>query len=568
MHTRDDATAPARRFIPDALEVTDTEWLARVYRRLHDRPVPDAEELERLILDRDELEGVVQEAKARAYVAMTADTANEEAAGRYRTIVQEVLPLVEREDFRLKRKILDADPVHDLGPEWSVLLRELRADVALYREENVALHAEEAELAQRYEQISGAQEAEFRGERMPLPRLYAFLEETDRPTREEAWRARSEVLLEDAGALDALFDEMFAVRVRIAENAGYPDYRAYRFAELKRFDYGPEETLALHDAIERHVVPWVVADQERSREMLGLETLRPWDLAVDPAGRPPLRPFADAGELADGAARTFRHLDDELGGFFDAMRRRQLLDLESRARKAPTGYMVTLADIKAPFIFMNAVGTARDVRTLLHEGGHAFNYFLGRAQPVHAYRFPKIEFAEVGSMAMELLALPHLGAFYEGDELDRVREDQLRAALRLLPSLAMTDAFQHWVYTTDPVPDAEARRMKWAELEERFRPGIDWSDIRRYRDIGWQFFHIFNHPFYVIEYAIAQIASLGIWLNALEDEAAAVHAYKEALALGGSRPLPEIFEAAGVPFRFDEEAVREVVEGVAGKMER
>jgi oligoendopeptidase F len=396
--------------------------------------------------------------------------------------------------------------------------------------------------------------------------LLPFLEETDRATREEAWRARMDAKLADAAALDDLYDRMIELRQRLARNAGFDNYRDYKFQEMKRFDYTPEQCMAFHEAIAKHIVPVVARHMQERKRKLGVDTLRPWDLEVDPDGAPPLKPFEDVARLKEGCERIVRQLDPDLAGFFQGMVDQGLLDLESRQGKAPGGYMDMLPDTGAGFIFMNAVGTKDDVETLLHEGGHAFHYYLARRQPLTSYHQTSHEFSEVASMSMELLSRPYLSEFYSEEELKRLLPDQLKSTLRFFPFMSMIDSFQHWVYTTDGDNGAEARRRKWVELEGKFRPSLDWTGLEQYREIGWQYLHVFEVPFYYIEYGIAQLAALRIWLNSLEDEHAAVEAYKRGLALGGSRPLPDLFEAAGAGFALDDKTVRAIVEGTTAQI--
>jgi oligoendopeptidase F len=365
--------------------------------------------------------------------------------------------------------------------------------------------------------------------------------------------------LADAAAFDEMFDKMYEVRQQIARNAGFDNYRDYKFREYKRFDYTPEDCMAFHAAVEKHIVPFMVRDRERRRKLLGVETIRPWDTEVDPEGRQPLRPFENVEQLKEGSLRVVRQVDPQLGEFLETMVRDGLLDLENRPGKAPGAYCQSFADSRVPYIHMNAVGIKDDVTTLLHEGGHAFHYFLAREQPLHSYHFAGMEFEEVGSMSMELLARPYLGEFYSEEELDRLLDDQLRGVLSGMPWIAMLDLFQHWVYTAED-HGPEARRAKWREIEQRFRPDLDWSGIEQYRDIGWQYLHVFVVPFYYIEYGIAQIAALQVWLHSLEDPRGAIEAYKRGLSLGGSRPLPELFAAAGAEFDMGDKVVGMVTE--------
>jgi oligoendopeptidase F len=555
-----DRAARDHRFIPADLPPGDIAALAALYKSLEARPLPDKAALETWIADWEDLSAVAGELFTEAYVAMTCDTGDPQREATYLHLVEELVPLMERSRFALQRKLLDTPAVAELDPAtYGVYLRAARAQVELFREENVPLLTEVQKLEQEYEKITGSQMVEFRGKQHTMQEMSVYLEENDRATREEAWRAREAVRAADTAALDDLYDRMITVRRRIAENAGMRDYREYAFAGYLRFDYTPEDCLAFHEAIARHVVPVVHEFNERRRALLGSESLRPWDLSVDPEGRPPLRPFTEVDDLIAGCRRIFAQVDPQLAGFYETMVQENLLDLASRQGKAPGGYMVSLQVKRVPFIFMNAVGLKADVDTLLHEGGHAFHYFLARDIPLQSYHETGIEFAEVASQAMEFLARPYLHEFYAAGDLARLRDEQIRGSLSFLPFMAMIDAFQHWVYTTADTVDAAARRARWAELEARFRPDTDWTGIERARDSGWQYPHVFTTPFYYVEYGIALLAALRVWLNSLHDAPAAIQAYKAALALGGSRPLPELFAAAGAEFGLSDAVVRDIV---------
>ena len=554
-----------RRFVPDDIDASDPRAISALYDKLDKRDITTPTALEDFILDWEELNSVVTEVYTGAYVDMTGDTANAGYEQKYISIVENIVPISEQRGFALKKKLLQSPALDKLGEDYRVFLRNMEVEIRLYRDENVPLLTEERKLNQEFEKISGAQQAEFRGQIYPIPQMMRFLEETDRGTREEAWFAQANAKLDDAASLDSLYDRMYAVRQKIAGNAGFDNFRDFQFLAMKRFDYTPEDCLAFHAAIEKYIVPVVAKDVERRKQLLGIDTFRPWDLYVDPEGNAPLRPFDTVDRLEEGCERIISQIDGELGGFFRTMIDQKLLDLANRPGKSPGGYMVSFPDRRVPFIFMNAVGTKGDVDTVLHEGGHSFHYFLARKLPLYSYHNTGLEFSEVASMSMELLSRPYLSEFYTDEQLRRVRDEQLREALRFFPFMAMIDAFQQWVYTS-PEHDAGARYDKWNELNDRFRPYIDWTGIEQYREIGWQYPHVFTDPFYYVEYGIAQLAAFRVWLNSIEDEKKAVSAYKQALSLGGSRPLPELFKAAGAEFGLNDRIVGSIVKGTLAQI--
>lgn len=558
--------APDTDFVPADLDGRTWEALEPWYRQLEARELTSAADLERFLLDRSELDAAAHEAYAALYIAMTCRTNDTEARDGYLGFVENVEPALKQISFDLDRKVSDCPHAPELDQDrYGVLLRGLKADVALFREENIPLQTEETKLGQQYSETCGAMTVQFRGEEKTLPQMSPFLEETDRAVREEAWRLVSDRRLADRAKLDGVFERMLTVRGTLAANAGLSDYREFAFRSKHRFDYTPEDCFAFHRAAEEHCVPVVKQLNEERRELLGVDTLRPWDLSVDVHGRDPLRPFNGADELIERSSRLFHRLqggDGGLGGMFDTMRDGTSLDLEARAGKAPGGYQQSLDRQRKPFIFMNAAGTQRDVDTMIHEAGHAFHSILCAGDPIRDYRHAPIEFAEVASMSMELLAHPYLDEFYEGGGLDRARRTHLEGIIRFLPWCATIDAFQHWLYT-NPGHNLAARTAQWLELLERFQPGVDWSGIEDARAAAWhRQLHIFEVPFYYIEYGIAQLGSLQLWLQSREDEGKALANYRTAMTLGGSRPLPELFSAAGLTFDFGPATVGRLIEAV------
>ncbi|MFQ5593926.1 MAG: M3 family metallopeptidase, partial [Anaerolineae bacterium] len=352
--------------------------------------------------------------------------------------------------------------------------------------------------------------------------------------------------------------------------AGLDNFRAYQWKAYTRFHYTPNDCFTFHDAIEREVVPLATQLYAQQARQLDLGTLRPWDTDVDPRGEP-LQPFEDPCELEEGAQRIFQQVDPVLAEHFAAMRD-GYLDLASRPNKAPGGYCRTYPVSHKPYIFMNAVGTHRDVNTLLHEGGHAFHFMESARHPLIWNHHGPMEFCEVASMAMELLSAPYLesskGGFYEEADARRAYARQLRDIVLFLPYMAVVDTFQHWVYVDSPknVTAADLDDA-WSDLWDRFMVGIDYSDLQGEKETGWhRKEHIFSEPFYYVEYGLAQLGALQVWRNTLRDQSKAVADYRAALALGNTRPLPELFQAAGATFAFDRQTVGDLMALVFDKL--
>jgi oligoendopeptidase F len=500
---------------------------------------------------------------------MTCQTEDPDRKAAFLDFVENIEPNCKQSCHALNVKYTQSRAARDLpGERYGVLDRSIRMSVDMFRDENVPLETEEAKLEQRYQEISGAQTVQFDGKEQTLQQLALYAERTEREIRRAAWEAESRRRLQDVDELDAIFDKLIQLRHRMALNAGCRDFREYAFKTKERFDYTPDDCLAFHDAVERAAVPALRAMEGGRRIALDVDPLRPWDLAVDIKGRAPLRPFQTADELCNKVSNVFRRVDAEFGVQFDEMRGRGYIDLESRKGKAPGGYQSTYEESRRPFIFMNAVGVQRDVRTLIHEGGHAFHCYAARHDPLVSYRSSPIEFAEVASFGMELLALRHLDEFYLSEDLARAKRGQFEGIIALFPWVATIDAYQHFLYG-NPGHTHEQRRSRWIELRERFGGIADYGGHEEALAFLWQRqLHLFEAPFYYIEYAIAMLGALQILRNATTDPDAATAAYRTALALGGSRPLPALFAAAGARFDFSYETLAPLIDLVNDELEQ
>jgi len=395
-----------------------------------------------------------------------------------------------------------------------------------------------------------------------------YLEEPDRALRQEAWELVAQRRLQDVDKCEEIFDQLIKLRSQIARNAGFENYRDYAFRQKCRFDYGPADCVKFHNAIESAIMPIVRDIQAERRQQLKLEKLRPWDLAVDPQNRAPLKPFAEVDEMVSRTQKIFNQLDGQLASGFQQMQDLKLLDLANRKGKAPGGYQSTLSEARVPFIFMNAIGVQRDVETILHEAGHAFHAQATHGEDLYAYRGAPIEFCEVASMSMELLGNEFLEEFYPTPEANRARKTHLEGVIGFFPWMAVVDAFQHWIYT-HPNHTREERKTAYLELMDRFGGDIDWSGWEKMRAHSWhRQLHIFIHPFYYVEYGIAQLGALEVWANSRRSKAKALSDYKSALSLGGSRPLPELFHAAGCSFRFDSNTIKPLMELVGSELKK
>ena len=609
-----------RTFVPQDINLGDWPQIAPLFDQLERRAAEasGATELERWLLDWSELNAALDEESSRRYIAMTCHTDNTDAEKAYLHFVEHVDPQLKPRQFALEKiyvahpqraellqagdapssrpsppvgeKVAEGRLRGNTGGRYAVFDRDLKNHVELFRPENVALETEEAKLSQQYQKLIGAQTVNFRGEEKTLVQMGRYLEEPDRALRQEAWELVAKRRLQDVDKCEEFFDQLIQLRTQIAKNAGFENYRDYAFRQKCRFDYTPENCLQFHDAVEKEIVPAVREIQNERKRQLKLEKLRPWDLAVDPQNRAPLKPFAEVGEMVSRTQKIFNHLDAELAAGFQQMQDLKLLDLDNRKGKAPGGYQSTLSEARVPFIFMNAIGLQRDVETILHEAGHAFHAQATRNDDLYAYRGAPIEFCEVASMAMELLGNEFLEEFYpangpltpalspgggEGEkkcapsaDANRARKTHLEGIIGFFPWMATVDAFQHWIYTHVGHTRAE-RKAAYLQLMDRFGGDTDYSGYEEVRAYSWhRQLHIFLHPFYYVEYGIAQLGALQVWANSRRDKVTALNDYKKSLALGGSRPLPELFSAAGCKFQFDAATIKPLIQLASTELEK
>ncbi len=567
--------ADRRRFVPRQIDLGDWAQLQPLFDELRGRPLDDVAAVERWLADFSELAAAVSEFGARRQIEHACHTEDEQIERAFMHFIEHIRPRLAPVQFELQKKLLASPHAEALTDErYRVLKRDWQADVELFREQNVPLFTELTKLASGYDKIVGAMEVEHAGRRHTLQQIARFQEEPDRDLREKTWQLATERRLEDRARIDELFDKMLALRAQVAANADLPDYRAYAFKSRQRFDYTPEDCLAFAEAIEQVCVPLLGELDERRRRRLGVEKLRPWDTTVDPDATEPLSPFDadDTAAMVRGVGEMLTRIDPELGATFARLRDKRNLDLASRRGKRAGGFQAALQESGEPFIFMNAAGVQRDVETLLHEAGHAFHFLWAHQhEPLTFLRHAPTEFCEVASMSMELMSLDHLDVFYDDEaKLVRAKRRLLEGIVRVFPWIATIDSFQHWLYTQPSPPDAAARTEHWQSLMDRFSSSaVDWRGLGTARESLWQRqLHLFHHPFYYVEYGIAQLGALQLWARYRREPAAALRDYRAALSLGGTRPLPALFEAAGLRFDFTRATLEPAIEQLAEELGR
>jgi len=536
------------------------EKTKELFQQLELRKISNAEDLRKWILDWSKLSSSLAEESARRYVAMTCDTTNKPAAEAYEFFVSNIDPIISEKNEKLQKKLIQHKNLSDLENEFGNWFKAVRTDLELFREENIPLETQLNLEIQKYQKITGAMSVEYKGEKKTMQQMAPYLQSPNREEREEAWHLLTKRRLQDAEALDNAFDKLFSLRIQIAKNSGYENYIDYIFKAKHRFDYTAQDCKNFHESIEKIILPMQREILQQRAKKMNLQKLRPWDLSCDPQGRPALKPFKTGAELVSKCGNLFGRLNPKWKEWYGILEKENLIDADSRLGKAPGGYQITFDESQVPFIFMNAAGTNQDVYTLLHESGHAFHQFAMAKQELFAFREVPSEFAEVASMSMELLGAEDLSDFYNEEDFQRSRIDALQDIISLFPWVATIDAFQHELYIR-PNHTAKDRKEIWLSLQNRFDTGVDWSGFEDARAYLWQKqLHLFEVPFYYVEYGIAQLGALQIYANAKKNKDLAVQNLIEAEMLGSSKPLPELFKTAGIKFDFSPKTIEPLAE--------
>ena len=560
-----------RHFVPKNFTLTNWESLEPFFKNLLERTIDTKEQIEQWLKDQSELEALINEDACWRQIRMTCDTENKSLEEAFNFFFMEIQPKIQPYSDALNKKLVNHPLTNELdAAKYFTYLRSVKKSIELFKEENIPLQAELAVLQQQYGVTTGKMMVTVDGQEYTLQQAAKFLESHDRNKREEVYRKIQERRLEDTATLNNLYNQLIAKRNKEALNAGFKNYRDYRFKELGRFDYTKEDCYQFHDAVKLHVLPLVNEIYKKKKQKLGLGTLRPWDIDAEPEGTAPLHPFKTSDELVNKSIECFNKLRPFFGDCLKKMNELKHLDLESRKGKAPGGYNCPLAESGAPFIFMNAAGQMHDVTTMVHEGGHAIHSFLAHPLELNGFKEYPMEIAEVASMSMELFSMDYWETFFDNaEDLKRAKEHQLERVITIFPWIAIIDKFQHWVYE-NPSHSNEERTATWNAILKEFQDDvIDYSGLENYRSNAWQRqLHLFEVPFYYIEYGIAQLGAIGMWMQFKANKQLAIDNYCNALALGGTKTLPRLFETAGLQFDFSPEKIKVLMEFVKGEMKK
>jgi oligoendopeptidase F len=561
---------PARKFLGEEFSLTTWEQLQPFYENLKNRVINSTADLRQWFLDKSELESYLSENFAWRYIRMTCDTASELYQQEFNDFLENFQPQLSAYGNELDKKALESPFLGELKDSgFDIALRSMKKAIEIFREENIPLQTQIQGEQAKYGATVGAMMVSIEGEEVTLQKASDYLQSTDRPLREEVWHKIQTRRLEDKDALDQLLNNLRDLRHQVATNAGFGNFRDYMFAALGRFDYTPQDCFSFHESVAEAVVPMLNDMATERKQALQLEVLRPWDFKVDPQNRPPLKPFSTGEELLEKTITCFTLLDPQLGDYLRVMKAMGHLDLESRKGKAPGGYNYPLEEIGVPFIFMNATSNLRDLVTLLHEGGHAVHNFVTRDLLLNSFKNPPAEVAELASMSMELLTMDYWNVFFEdAEDLRRAKIQHLESIIETLPWVATIDKFQHWLYE-NPTHSIEERQNNWLRIYEQFSDAVtDWSGFDDFKKYIWQKqLHIYEVPFYYIEYGMAQLGAVGVWRNYKQNPKQGLAGYLNALKLGYTAPISEIYAAANIPFDFSKGYITELMNFVKNELE-
>ncbi|MTI22257.1 M3 family oligoendopeptidase [Fulvivirga sp. RKSG066] len=560
-----------RKFIPEDFKVENWEGLEPYFKDLLERDINNVTELRKWFQDRSELESIISEDAGWRYIYMTRYTDNQEYTQAYQHFVQQIQPKIAPVSDKLNKKALNSPYLKELEKEdgFDIMIRSLKKAVEIFRENNIPIFTEIQTETQKYGQLSGAMTVELDGQELTLQQAAVKLQSPDRELREKVYHRIAERRLTDKDKFNQLYSKLISLRDQVAKNADFKNFRDYKFASMGRFDYSPQDCFDFHESVKKEVVPMLDQLAAERKKALAVDTLRPWDKAVDPENREALKPFKDSKELTEKTIACFKKLDPFLGQCLEIMDEMGHLDLESRKGKAPGGYNYPLSEIGVPFIFMNATSTLRDMITILHEGGHAVHSFLTRDLELSDFKHTPSEVAELASMSMELISMDHWHLFFDNeDDLKRAKKEHLEQIIETLPWVATIDKFQHWVYE-NPNHVEEERINKWNEIFNDFSDTItDWEGLGDNKDHLWQKqLHLYEVPFYYIEYGMAQLGAVAVWKNFKEDNQKGLGGYLNALKLGYTKSIPEVYEAANIKFDFSQAYIKELMEFVNQEIE-
>ncbi len=560
-----------RTFLPNNFQITTFASLAPFFTQLQNTEITSVAVLEKWLLQISELQAAISEDACWRQIKMTCDTTDASLEEAFTFFCTELQPQITATSNLLNKKLMACTFVTELPQDvYAVYLQQVKKELDLFTEKNIPLQSEESVLGQQFGSISSKMTIEVQGKTYTMQQAMPLLMQNNRELRKEVYTKIATRRLQDKEALNTLFDKLLVIRHQIAINAGFQNYRDYKFTELGRTDYTVADCENFHEAIKQYILPLCEKIYAAKKEKLGVAVLHVYDIEAEPTGTKPLQPFENGTQLLEKSIAVFSKLHPLFGKCLQIMQDRKQVDLDSRQGKAPGGYNCPLAETGVPFIFMNAAGTADDVVTMMHEGGHAIHSFVCHPLALSAFKEYPMEIAELASMSMELFSMEHWQEFYaDATHLQRAKAEELERVLTILPWIATIDKFQHWLYT-HVGHTVQERTTAWQNILQEFSvANIDYSGFEEYRENFWQKqLHLFEVPFYYIEYGIAQLGAIGMWMQYQKNPQQALENYISALQLGNTKSLSKLYEAAGLELNFGAQRVQQLSAFVNTELEK
>jgi len=461
-------------------------------------------------------------------------------------------------DALLKSKYKNAIGSH-YGP---YLIEALNTAVEPLAPVNSDLRVKVSDLADQYDKILSAGEVDVMGKMVTLPVGVAMQSDSNPETRKAAFIAVREWFLTHHDEIAEIFDKMIHARDEMGRNLGHDNFIPLGYLTMRRTDYGPAEAKAFRDSVRQYAVPLMTKLYELQASALGTPTLRPWDAGYHPEYTLPSG-IAPVATQLEKAQRVFDDISPRLGKHFARMRKEGLIDLENRKGKRAGAFCTSFPDEGRVAIFCNSTGDENDVSTLMHEMGHAFQAWESQSIEAVDLQWPTSDAAEVHSMGMEFLSMPKLTHFFSPEQAQKFQHNHIYDAVSLMCYISIVDEFQHWVYEHPNVSIAE-RDQAWSEIWDTYLPGIDFSGVEQYKYARWYAQgHIFQSPFYYIDYAIAQTGAMQLGLMDIEDHEKALDTYIKLCTIGGTKSVLNIFREAGLRSPFDPATMRDLMDYAA-----
>ncbi|WP_234123748.1 M3 family oligoendopeptidase [Clostridium hydrogenum] len=548
----------------------DEKELEGNFQKLLDRKINSPEDLKKWLVDESKLYDGVKEKLSRNYFATNCYSDNKEIKATYEHDNEVIWPLLKKYGELLDKFFYNSEYRNQLGSYYDNLVKKRANSIEIFRKENIDIEVKEDKLCTKYYDITGNMSVMWNNEEKTLQQMSVYMKDSDREMRKNAWTLVQNRRLKDSKELDEIMDNLVKLRNEKALNADCKDFVEFMFKKLERFSYTPEDCIELQESVLKSVVPIVNEIRDRHKEEIKVEDYRPWDVSAVKEGQKPLKPYNNVNELIDGVLKIFKKKDEIFFNTLNKMKNSETLDLESRKAKSPGGFCDVFRVSNTSCIFMNEAQSQDDLATLTHEGGHSVHNTLTSNIEIADYAEMPSETAELASMSMELICMDSWDVFYKDEEeLKRAKREHLEGIIEFLPWGVLVDRFQHWMYS-HPEHSAEERNEKFAEMAKQFQ--FQTVDFSGYEDALKNFWkkqlHIFEVPFYYIEYVMAQLGALQIWRNYKKDPKRAIESYKKALSLGSSVSIPEVYAAAEIKFDFSENMIKELMEFVKSELDK